>query len=328
MALQLTKGPITSGGGDAVVCRDKNKIIIRAILLDIYEATNRYNLILMQSTGLLEEDYIRSVENTYKLQGFEQAFSEFEAKQSLNRFFKIVHYTFPGEKLPDIPDAGESVPLPEGCVLEQVAIFDDVGNYIKIDHEIWTAFDSLNKAALISHEFFYKYERGFNEKTSEGTRSTVAHVYSAQGMLLSAKDSIPDDSPLCMASDLNGGEIYLQEKTSAFYVYGDILDGGYPKITLQFTHLMGKPIVKKATVDILGIGFILAHGDPEFKEQHNDYVVWEKQCSYFDQIFPLVGSQYRDRFIRVEYIYGKPLKLSLYHNGFRVEESIVTNCFK
>jgi hypothetical protein len=67
----------------------------------------------------------------------------------LRRFFDITQMTAPGVKLPKSNDIGAAPRIPEGCALEQLAIFhDETPNRVEIDSEIWKALDSVNRACL------------------------------------------------------------------------------------------------------------------------------------------------------------------------------------
>jgi hypothetical protein len=184
-SLCASAGPSTSGGnGYAVICRSTSGGILSAELLDLYEATYRYHLNLLPSFGNLADDYARSTPGP-------------NPRAELRRFLQILHFARPGQSVPALNDIGDTIAIPAGCGLEPAAFFSDSADRVLVDPQIWEALNSLNQAALVSHELLYHEERecisahienagSANEhsadprcqKTSEATRRLVAEDYS------------------------------------------------------------------------------------------------------------------------------------------------------
>lgn|GEM_PF-4245147 len=79
--------------------------------------------------------------------------------------------------MPNLHDTGETIPIPNQCHLEPVAIYYDRNDKVDIDRSIWEAWDSQSKAALVTHELIYNYLRGLSLNPS--TNSEEARVLTA-----------------------------------------------------------------------------------------------------------------------------------------------------
>ncbi|MCM2322225.1 MAG: hypothetical protein NDJ90_03080 [Oligoflexia bacterium] len=319
----------SSGGGISVVCRDHLGGVQRVEVLDLYEGRARYGLRYPAASGELEQDYLRGVKNTYHLQGVDDYPIGSEAAENLQRFLGVVQFTAPGEHLPRLNDEGAVPSLPFRCSLEQVAIFETDAltgkESVRVDSELWAAMDSLNQAALVTHELWYKLERELEETTSEGTRAAVAHLYASAGAT-PIREGLPEDRFECTTGGMNG---YSETRTdlSFFWVHGKNVPGRGPEVTLQFFQLMGRPIVSKAIAELPGISFLLTNYPDGPAERKLIPVVAEAGA---DRVFrvPVQGSQRKDLELGVEYIQGRPLKLSVFQKGVLIQTAVITHCFK
>jgi hypothetical protein len=302
-ARPLILGPSTSGGnGYALVCRDNNKQIIRAQLLDLFEAGEKYQLSLPAPMITIAMDYIRGVRNTYRLQGRTEALDENNILNDLNEFFVRARFM---NHVVAISDLGEVDSPPQGCAFEPVAYFHDDRGIIDINAQIWAVLDSLNRAALVSHELFYHVDRELNDHTSEATRATVAHIYSDSDLATVMAD-LPADAKEYGAQGSAGNAVGY----TSFRAYRD--DQG---VTLQFFTLMNRPLVTKTTVQIPGIAFSL----------NSQCVVTEKGQNR-DQVLPLEGSQFIGMNVEIVYQTGKSVRLSLLERGVPVMSAEVNLC--
>ena len=300
-------GEVSSGGGSAIVCRDDDGVISAPPqVLDLYES----KLTLPVPTGELTKDYINGARRAHYLMGKDTSLITDEVIiKELYDFFKIAKFTDLGERLELVNDIGSSFldDLPRGCLREQVAIYYDKspqrGEYAIINTEIWGKMDSLNKAALITHENIYRYERTLGEKNSFSSRQSVAHMYSTDD-IESAMSGIPKEHMVCLT---NGGGSYglRPSKATVFYVYET--EEGF---NLQFTKLMGRTILEKAAISWSGT-LDLQKGDPTGSQQHDKLVVWEKGSDRVVNI-RLKGSQYDNLFLQLDYKYNKSFKISLH----------------
>jgi hypothetical protein len=327
-------GVVSGGGATSMVCRDLDGKIQRAELLDLYEAKEKFHLKLMDSVGSLEGDYVQAVKNTYRLQGAEDLFPiDAEVRKNLDRFLRKLEFS--SIRLPFLGDVGESPALPQGCGLEQLAIFYDIGSTndgsvtdtdrIEVSQEIWDALSSQSQAALVTHELTYKWERSLAEKTSESTRSFVAHIYSSDAIPVRA--GLPSGTRQYVTLEWlrfeDGSFGSVPSKNSYFWVFPSLV-GKDHGVTLQFEGLMGRPIASKATIGIPGIRWSLR---PAYdRDSQSITCLVDEPSQDIDIKMPLSGSQHPDWAVEVRYQTGHKVKLGLYQKGVLLEEAFVDFC--
>lgn len=310
-------GGMASGGGAAVVCRGTAGQIQTSELLDLYEGQLR-NMPTAQPSGSLLRDYFRAVKKTYALQGSPGMFVEAEVMQNLRRFFEVMHFTDRGTRLPRLNDLGkvDTFQFPEGCGLEQLAIFNDHHETVAVDSEIWNSLDSLNQAALISHETFYRQDRRLGISTSASTRATVALIYS-QNSGIPVDDGLPATAVNCSGSTRVSANEY---RLSNFWVYRS----GQSTI-LQLYQIMGLAILSRATVDL---------GDLPWE---NKFLYGSKYPTGRTLIAatpgvdvrrrrPVLGLPFSNLEIEVEYSTNRQIVLSLFRDGILVGKSFTDAC--
>lgn len=323
-------GPSSSGGGAALVCRTPEGKISYAELLDLYEARTVLRFPLVQPTGSVQQDYFLAAANTYRLQGA-LGLAEKEREninESLRRFFDIAQMTAPGVKLPVLKDLGETPRIPDGCALEQLAIFhDETPNRVEIDTEIWNSLDSVNRAALVSHEAHYAYERKLLERTSVLSRAFVGYIYAVSGVVEPVRTGIPDGSLKCLSEDFR----YRQrpssgsERLSSFDVYPIMTPEGMG-MRLQFGQIAGRPELTKATIEIPGVNFAVKPGW-DASGENPVAIVTEADKNVHLEI-PLRGGMRKDVSVEVAYVTGSPVRLSFKVNGAVISEETLTSCGK
>lgn len=279
-------GPSTSGGDTSLVCRNAKGEIETAEILDFYEARNRYSLGLASSTGSVAEDYLTADNRLRAMQqsaGTPVTISQQDAQKMVDLFLGLARFTGPGEKLPFLNDVGTQLLFPEGCSLEQLAIYHDdpsLHDYIEVDSKIWEKLDSLNRAGLIFHEFVYLRLRIFNpydQKTSELSRAYVAQAFAATGTY-GDMEGVPAGAANFLSADpsrwTNPGETpqYSVDPSwgnSTFHAYevsapsGKALRlsfqvvFGFSTLSLTYVDLPGVPTwkLKSQTRSILGVPY-------------------------------------------------------------------------
>lgn len=318
----------STGGGGAVVCRDETGVIQSAELLDLYEAKSRYGLTLLESTGSLEGDYVEGVKNTYRLQGAGSIVIGAETRKNLDNFSHKLEFV--SQDLTVLGDIGDHPALPSGCAIEQLAIFYDASDgvsvmpedRIQVSKEIWQALDVQSRAALVTHELFYKYERALAEKTSESTRSAVAHIYS--GNPEPVKSGLPENAKQYASlsdSESSIGETKLGKETW-FHVFRS-QKGGEAGAVLQFDTIMSRPILSKSTVFVPGIAWNLAS---QFNEGATKPCVVREANKDVTMKLPLTGTMHPDWKLEIQYKTGAAVKIGLYQKGVLLEEAFVTHC--
>lgn len=331
---QVRRGGESSGGGLALVCRDQGKIR-HAELLDLFEARTKFGFQLMRASGSVERDYFLSVDNTYRLQGNPMLARQRQKaiEENLRRFFDLVRLTAPGEKLPPTNDVGEIPALPQGCGLEQLAVFQDRPEALHLDREIWSALDSLSQAALVSHELAYREERQTHlEMTSESARSFVAVIYAVTGPV-PVHQGLSRGARACSTSDLNPAAWIVTSRSgsitssmskvgTSFYVEPAMTPQG-PGVRLQFTQLAGRPIVTKGTIEIPRIGFNVKAA---FDRSTNKILMLADEAASFQGEIAVRGTQYAGLSVIVSYQPGLPVRLIFKKQGRILSEQVLTFC--
>ena len=222
IAVSANAGGQDSGGGDAAVCRG-NDGEETVEVLDIFEAKNRYRYQLRSFTQtdvrsiLLDAWY-------FPLPALERV-DEFKAPLDSHNLIML-------ESVPEIDDQGE-VALPIGCVLHQLAVWDDKDDKVYVNRNLWNRLDPLNQAALLLHEVSWKGERvyGKNAFTSERIRRNVGRQF-AVGQLSPIRETPAGvDSIRC-----TGYEVGDRDRFSGFRVWPD-RDGLRFEFPLLHNHL-------------------------------------------------------------------------------------------
>lgn len=308
-------GPSSGGGsGFAVVCRDAGGQIKNAELLDLYEGRTRYHLTYAPPSGLAETDYINGIMNECRLRSVPAVDCDESVKRDeFAQFFRQVHYTLPGERLPTIDDIGESVPVPPGCMLEPLGVWYDDSEQVYIDAEILVHLDSLNQAAFVKHERYYKYARIIDEQTSENTRALVAHIFAAAGAepVLSG---VPYDARICFTAPdgLAPQRHVWHAKNSIFLVYKE-----RETTIVQLYVIMGRSIVTKAIANL---------GEFSWPAVNSDYRNKARVTSV--RKVRVTGSQRDNWVLEFESFADNALKLALYERNVLLEEAYVSYCRK
>ncbi len=241
-------GPITSGGGFAIVCRNLKGKIDSAELLDLYEARVKFGFSLIETSNDIGQDYMNATTNLWRLWGYDvnnlpERIKEDITTQLLDKYLTETLFLPINFKLPEINDLGLHAAPPIGCKVEQVAFFDDSIDKLKISTPIWNELDTLNQAALIYHEMLYRDARLANKvDTSVKSRAQVAALFS--------KDSPPAKEINQKETSLSGwiagnsiasSDQYLQS-TNFYYQRNQNI------LTLDLYQIAGKSLLTKTTV--------------------------------------------------------------------------------
>lgn len=167
-------GNEAGNGGVSVVCRDVNKRIIKAELLDIFEGRELYNLKfgnqnlnLETIVGLVQLKLIKYPDSLVKMQ------------EELDLIEKKIVFIREGIELNPTNDAFPVISL-KGCGFEQVANYTKDGDLF-ISKEIYDSFDVHHKAALYVHEAVYAMRRKLGDKDSRLSRQITAHLMATNG---------------------------------------------------------------------------------------------------------------------------------------------------
>ncbi len=156
-SVALTGG--SSHGGSALVCRNADKKITRAEILDLFEAREILGIQPAKVDDV--EEYLGTlVAQLQKTFGARMLYP-LRLGAELKRLAPLYRPLSRGVRLNRIDDAFPSISL-DGCDFEQLASYRDSDEVILYDSEIYEALDPLNRAVLRLHEAAYSLDRGFN----------------------------------------------------------------------------------------------------------------------------------------------------------------------
>lgn len=171
------RGVSTSGGGVGVLCKGATGQP-KLQLLDFYEASLAQQE-LVQSTGSFSRDYGTGMQRLRRLFEDPRPVTPNELNDTVARFKKATQFT--SHKLTPTSDMGATPTLPSHCHYEQIAVYHDLNNNLVINKELWSQLDSLNKAALLTHEVLYKMQRIAFFTDSHQVRNLVRELFLKNG---------------------------------------------------------------------------------------------------------------------------------------------------
>ncbi|MGH1469304.1 MAG: hypothetical protein ACRBBP_10590 [Bdellovibrionales bacterium] len=195
--LDLTRGPISSGGGMGVVCYDLSGKNVESVeLLDLWEARKLYDRTIKNSDLSAKElvlEQMHNLKHSIDSNGLVVGTPEGDLKGPdalySNLEWHALDFLYDG-KLPNVKrlrgveltltnDAFEVI-KPVSCKLQQLVRYTDTvhGGQILINQDLVDKMDSENLAALYLHEAFYTYLREFNEQSSIRVRRTIGLIMS------------------------------------------------------------------------------------------------------------------------------------------------------
>lgn len=221
-------GPSGTGGGQGVVCRNKDGSVKSVELLDLWETKQHVdpylNLTRKVSKAPVETQVRYGIARLKDAFQFPlQLIDELVASGSpwvvpdqwLGSITDIFLKKLTGS--PDVltlnphtgahlrltTDAYERLTPADPCKIEQLVIYDDVGEIADLDMDLINHMDNTNKAALYLHEAFYKILRRFSdEPTSIRVRRAVGYVMSGK-TFTSIFSNLPHDGIYCMSPNEN-----------------------------------------------------------------------------------------------------------------------------
>lgn len=237
-------GTWTSGGGNAVVCTDRQGRITSAELLDLYEARAMYGLVPVPSSAPMREQAIEAAKRIDA--GFERSAP---IADLIGRFEEKLRFLPKGTGLKPVEDSNHIV-FPKSCQIVQLARYES-DDLIYIDSDIWDFLNELNRAALLLHEILYWELRVYGESTSDRARKAVANAF-AHIDFPAVESGILSDAEECVVKFDKQNEI-------PWAVFASYRDPEYPDgVVLQFLFLSGKPVLSKSIVKLVGTKWPLA----------------------------------------------------------------------
>lgn len=224
-------GADSSGGGKSVVCRDGAGKILSIEMLDLYEARAMYTLEPLPMGVTLDEILAMAQAKLMSSSVVGEL-----AGQRMLRLKERLKILPPGTRIEPVDDASP-IALPQGCRLEQAAVWVDRG-LVVADHELWHAMDSRNKASLIAHEVIYDITRtNGGEKNSRRARKIVGHAFSRYDFG-DYREGIPNENFICFSMGSNA-------RAFTSFIGSAGADG---KLVANLTHLEGRILFGKNVV--------------------------------------------------------------------------------
>lgn len=219
-------GVTNGGGGKAIVCRDQNRQIISAQVLDLFEAENQYGLTLLPSARSLDEALSEVALRLESLSG-QRRYMMSMKKTDLEAIYKKFKFLAPGIGLQPIDDSMDLL-RPEHCEIEQLAFFKEA-NIVLVNQDIWNHLTPQNQAALIVHETIYQLQRRQGAKDSRDSRKIVGHLFSTVD-LQNVMGLIPARGEVIQCE--------TEKKTNVFYMTKDDLGN----VQITFAMLDGQSV--------------------------------------------------------------------------------------
>lgn len=338
-SLQAIAGPITSGGGNAVVCRGSDGKIQSAELLDLYEAREKYHLSLPPASGDAEADFVAAYMRNFRRFGLYDDPSYLalvernSARSGYVDFYWTAQFTNEGERLPNLVDHGPLPPIPNGCSVEQLAIFNfkhgnGVRERFRVAKEIYDALDSLNRAALAAHEVNHERARAVGEPNSVLTRSHVAYDFtdaSLPPVHLGMKgyknwwESIGGYGGY--SSEFECGtfsHISFWKYMVKFYVIPSPSGRGK---RLQFSYIGTRDLVTQTFVDLPEVNWSIA---PVGDESSPPLVI--EQGIDIRKLLPFASAQQIGLELEIQYKTGEPIRTVIFFNGEEMFNGVVRSC--
>jgi hypothetical protein len=268
-------GGISDGGGNAVVCRDGNKNIQSATLLDLFEATKvlklqlipndpnkTYLQIALEAAKRIDDggagEDVTSTMTSSNSNG-QITSTAFLISPTLTKTSTQDSVEYVDKSINLISDVGlspiddsNSFIRPKNCEIEQTAIYLDESDEIHVVEDIWDAFDNISKAALLTHEALYRDMRMSGETNSDRVRQAVGYAFAGK-KFADVLDGVPSTVTICGTNE--------RSPKYRFAVYEE-----QPGVAvLQFFWLGGKAMLSKTTVKITAkdspIGVVPANFD-------------------------------------------------------------------
>jgi hypothetical protein len=169
-------GGIIGNGGSTVNCPHKPPE-----LLDLYEGRALYGFELSPGIPAQGEPLEIAEKLLGRMFNYDPSYYV-RVKDGLKHVTEVMRMIAPGESLTPLPDVFPVV-LPSGCVLGQLANYNDLEDVVRVDGGIWAQLTDAQRAALLMHEAVYKVERELRfAQDSVISRRVVAHLFGDEAL--------------------------------------------------------------------------------------------------------------------------------------------------
>ena len=164
------RGGHDGGGGQGVVCYNKENQIESVELLDLFEGR------ILEGLNIVEDHSSAALEQLLALHQKNQwYFNTFSSEESLKEFTKVFRLLPAGTRLKPIADSN-SIFIPSNCKIEQLVNFQGPSRIFVVS-DFWHMLSPTAQAALYAHELIWSYERNNGALYSSRARRTVARLF-------------------------------------------------------------------------------------------------------------------------------------------------------
>lgn len=226
-------GTETSGGGGAAVCRDMNKKVSSAYLLDTYEGEVRFSYNIPQSK---QDPNNQLVDVLNKIQN--PLIKQF-TKQTVAQIIDSTEFLPQGVGMAPTSDLGKEygVVVPDGCAIEPIGFYESNG-ILKISRSVYGALSETDKAAFFIHEAIYKLARDLTfQSDSARSRKAVASLFSNNlSQSIQNLDELfnsPNEYSMAYWNYNQIGTLNLNQPTSSVQISIDINSSQIENISIQ-----------------------------------------------------------------------------------------------
>lgn len=186
------------GGGQGILCSAevknpeyRSKLFVRDIFEGIYNSKLKMKSMSGPSGEGSEQvspESIKFLISTLK-SFFGPAMQQLEIgrEEFWQDFVSKISFLEEDVRLYPSQDANSPIALPNGCKIVQIAYWDDStgraeNGTLYIDRERWKKLDSLNKIALLAHEYFFKEARRVGFTNSDLIRNRLGYLFSEKSI--------------------------------------------------------------------------------------------------------------------------------------------------
>jgi len=267
--LNVYAGVSTSGGGIGVLCKVPTAQKLQ--LLDFYEAPFKQQE-LIQSTGTFDGDYSIGLQRLRSLVGDSRPVTQDDIIEIQANFKKNTEFT--SKNLMPTGDAGPTPSLPSNCHYVQIAVYHDFNDKLLVNKELWDQLDSLNQAALLTHEAIYKMQRVAFFADSYQARSLVRELFLKNGPTIKGPlDGLTvGKGSICFAGDTSTNSDFTfvwQGKTiQLLTVAGDIR---LAKTTLTVPISIDELKLETVRIDAKKVGYKVSYTPRDFEIKNHAF---------------------------------------------------------
>jgi hypothetical protein len=245
-------GPVSSGGGRAVVCRDAAGVET-AVLLDIYEGSAAFGDAAYEPNDQDVAGYLELAQARLEKTGYSLLVPDLPSVKAAIGLVQAKFRILPeGTELGEVDDSYHFI-VPQNCRVLQAALFVDRETIVASRH-IWELLSNRDRAGLILHEAIYWLDRQLTlEQNSQRSRRVVSQALAREWAFEDVHDGLPSSYTLCQTY---GSILDNRERPTAFAVF-DVRGFDY----LQFFALNGEMTLSKSWASTRDFPFIIEGED-------------------------------------------------------------------